>query len=56
MIDCLGIDLDRVKQFAAEFKSVRLSLGLTQTQVRENERTEDRVGGGILRLNGRGWG
>ena len=29
----LGIDLDRIKQFAAEFRSVRISLGLTQTQV-----------------------
>ena len=28
-----GIDLDQVKQFAAEFKAARLSLGLTQTQV-----------------------
>lgn len=28
-----GIDLEQVKQFAAEFKSARLSLGLTQTQV-----------------------
>lgn len=28
-----GIDLDRIKQFAAEFRSVRISLGLTQTQV-----------------------
>ena len=29
-----GIDLDAIKQFAAEFKKVRLSLGLTQTQVK----------------------
>eukprot|EP00092_Neocalanus_flemingeri_P030392 GFUD01032990.1.p1 GENE.GFUD01032990.1~~GFUD01032990.1.p1 ORF type:complete len:782 (+),score=209.86 GFUD01032990.1:240-2585(+) len=28
-----GIDLEQVKQFAAEFKSARLNLGLTQTQV-----------------------
>jgi len=28
-----GIDLDQVKQFAAEFKAARQSLGLTQTQV-----------------------
>ena len=28
-----GIDLEKVKQFAAEFKAARLSLGLTQTQV-----------------------
>ena len=28
-----GVDLDQVKQFAAEFKAARLSLGLTQTQV-----------------------
>ena len=28
-----GIDLEQVKQFAAEFKAARLSLGLTQTQV-----------------------
>jgi len=28
-----GIDLEEVKLFAAEFKSARLSLGLTQTQV-----------------------
>ena len=28
-----GIDLDQVKQFAAEFKAARIRLGLTQTQV-----------------------
>jgi len=28
-----GIDLEQVKQFAAEFKAARLRLGLTQTQV-----------------------
>jgi len=28
-----GIDLEEVKTFAAEFKSIRLKLGLTQTQV-----------------------
>jgi len=28
-----GIDLEEVKQFAADFKAARLSLGLTQTQV-----------------------
>ena len=28
-----GIDLDQIKQFAAEFKSARIQLGLTQTQV-----------------------
>jgi len=28
-----GIDLEKVKQFAADFKAARLSLGLTQTQV-----------------------
>jgi len=28
-----GIDLDGIKQFAADFRSVRISLGLTQTQV-----------------------
>ena len=28
-----GIDLDQVKQFAAEFKTARISLGLTQAQV-----------------------
>lgn len=28
-----GVDLEQVKQFASEFKSARLQLGLTQTQV-----------------------
>lgn len=28
-----GVDLEQVKQFASEFKSTRLQLGLTQTQV-----------------------
>lgn len=41
-----GIDLEQVKQFAAEFKSARLSLGLTQTQVGQaltNNTTEEGV-------------
>jgi hypothetical protein len=29
-----GVDLEQVKRFASEFKSARLQLGLTQTQVR----------------------
>merc|ERR550519_3204927 len=41
-----GIDLEQVKQFAAEFKSARLSLGLTQTQVGQaltNSATEEGI-------------
>ena len=30
-----GIDLDQVKRFAAEFKTARINLGLTQAQVGE---------------------
>jgi len=38
-----GIDLDQVNKFASEFKSARISLGLTQTQVGQalNKITQD---------------